>query len=78
VVAVTDESGNKVWEGDYAPFGERVGRDEDSGFDLAGLYTGKEYDEDTGLYYFNARWYDSVVGEFISEDQAKDPEYYVD
>ena len=25
-------------------------------------------DEDTGLYYFNARWYDQEVGRFITED----------
>jgi RHS repeat-associated protein len=28
--------------------------------------TGKEYDIRTGLYYFNHRWYDPVVGRYIS------------
>jgi RHS repeat-associated protein len=31
-------------------------------------YTGREFDSDTGLYYYRARWYDSQVGRFISED----------
>jgi RHS repeat-associated protein len=30
--------------------------------------TGKEYNIYTGLYYFNHRWYDPVVGRFISRD----------
>ncbi|NLW48697.1 MAG: RHS repeat-associated core domain-containing protein, partial [Firmicutes bacterium] len=36
-------------------------------------FTGKEYDPDIGLYYFNARWYDPDLGRFISEDPAGDP-----
>ena len=35
-------------------------------------YTGKEFDTDTGLYYFNARWYDPTLGRFITEDPARD------
>jgi RHS repeat-associated protein len=31
-------------------------------------YTGREYGSDTGLYYYRARYYDSSVGRFISED----------
>jgi RHS repeat-associated protein len=31
-------------------------------------YTGREYGTDTGLYYYRARYYDSSVGRFISED----------
>ena len=31
-------------------------------------FTGKEYEEDIGLYYFCARWYDADAGRFISRD----------
>ncbi len=31
-------------------------------------YTGREYDSFTGLHYYRARWYDSQIGRFISED----------
>ena len=31
-------------------------------------YTGREYDSDTGLYYYRNRWYDPEIGRFISED----------
>ena len=32
------------------------------------MYTGREYDADTGLYYYRARWYDPEARRFISED----------
>ncbi len=31
-------------------------------------YTGREYDDLTGLYYYRARWYDAGTGKFRSED----------
>ncbi len=35
-------------------------------------FTGKDWDEDTELYYFNARWYDPDLGRFITEDPIRD------
>lgn len=31
-------------------------------------YTGREWDKETGLYYYRARYYDPMDGRFISED----------
>jgi RHS repeat-associated protein len=31
-------------------------------------YAGYQYDEETGLYYLNARYYESKVARFLSED----------
>jgi RHS repeat-associated protein len=31
-------------------------------------YTGREWDSETGLYYYRARYYEPAVGRFISED----------
>ncbi|NJM99047.1 MAG: hypothetical protein HC800_19580 [Phormidesmis sp. RL_2_1] len=31
-------------------------------------YTGRERDEETGLYYYRARYFDPAVGTFVSED----------
>ena len=31
-------------------------------------YTGREFDSETGLYYYRARYYDPVIGRFLSED----------
>jgi RHS repeat-associated protein len=32
------------------------------------LYTGREFDAATGLYYYRARYYDPALGRFISQD----------
>jgi RHS repeat-associated protein len=32
------------------------------------MFTGKEWDDSTGLYYFGARYYDPVLGRFITAD----------
>jgi RHS repeat-associated protein len=32
------------------------------------LFTSREFDEDTGLQYNRARWYDAAVGRWVSED----------
>jgi len=31
-------------------------------------YTGREYDAESGLYYYRARYYDPTIGRFLSED----------
>jgi len=31
-------------------------------------YTGREYDTETGLYFYRARYFDPSIGRFISED----------
>jgi RHS repeat-associated protein len=33
-----------------------------------GLFTGEQYDEDSGLYYLRARHYDPATGRFLSQD----------
>jgi RHS repeat-associated protein len=71
VKAVTDQSGKVVFNADYFAFGTKYTSNGD--FDETHGFTGKEYDSDTGLYYFNARWYDPDLGRFISEDPVMDP-----
>ncbi len=34
-------------------------------------YTAREFDSDTALYYYRARYYDPTVGRFISEDPIR-------
>lgn len=69
--ALTDRQGQVVWNADYLAFGSQYGKE--GAVDELHGFTGKEYDPDTGLYYYNARWYDSELGRFISEDPAADP-----
>jgi len=32
------------------------------------MYAGYQYDEETDIYYLNARYYDSKIASFITED----------
>jgi RHS repeat-associated protein len=34
-------------------------------------YTAREYDQQTRLYYYRARYYDTAIGRFISEDPIR-------
>ena len=60
------EAGQAVWSTEYTPFGGITITEGE--LRKAAKFTGKDLDEDTGLYYFNARWYDQEIGRFISED----------
>jgi RHS repeat-associated protein len=71
-VLMTDAEGNTVWSGDVSPFGDYTVIDSDEYEELALKFTGKDMDEDVGLYYFNARWYDAETGRFITEDPIRD------
>jgi RHS repeat-associated protein len=72
-VLVTGEAGEVLWTGETNPFGDNVsGGGTGSGESERIKYTGKDFDEDAGLYYFNARWYDPGTGRFITEDPARD------
>jgi RHS repeat-associated protein len=65
----TNESGGLVEVIDYFPFGE-VRLDENAeGYDNNYKYTGKELDEETGLSYYEARYYNSKIGRFVSQDE---------
>ncbi|MBU1245838.1 MAG: RHS repeat-associated core domain-containing protein [Nanoarchaeota archaeon] len=65
-VRVTDSVGNEIDSSTYLPYGENLeSSDETFGF------TGKEQD-DSGLQYFNARYYDPFLGVFISVDPIGD------
>ncbi|MBI2045786.1 RHS repeat-associated core domain-containing protein [Candidatus Pacearchaeota archaeon] len=59
---VLDENGNKIGEESYFAFGE-----EKSSSGERFTYTGKELD-DSGLYYYGARYYEPASGRFISPD----------
>ena len=65
---MTDSTGTIAETMDYFPFGgirldNKVGT-----FDEQRKYIGQEYDADTGLNYLNARYYNSAIGRFTSED----------
>ncbi|MFC1925922.1 glycohydrolase toxin TNT-related protein [Chloroflexota bacterium] len=61
----TDSSGNEIADTSYFPYGNRLESQGDLATDR--LFTGQRLD-DTGLYFYNARYYDSTIGRFISAD----------
>jgi RHS repeat-associated protein len=65
--AATDTAGNIVWKENYHPFGERINNQAES-FSNRQWFHGKAADEDTGLQYFGARYYDPVLGRFMGVD----------
>jgi RHS repeat-associated protein len=66
IVALSDRHGTVVQEYDYDSFGTPNQRGENT--DQPFAYTGREWDRETGLYYYRARYYDPRIGRFISKD----------
>jgi RHS repeat-associated protein len=69
-VAASDELGNVEWRAEYYPFGGEYSQTEIRRENNIG-YSGKALDEEIGLIYFGARYYDPQVGRFTSIDPAK-------
>lgn len=77
---VTDENGNVIERTEYKPFGEiyrREVRNPNTGQLIVGSaapsvspygFTGQRHDSDTGLYFYNARYYDPQLGRFTQPD----------
>ena len=66
VHAITSSSGARVQLVEYDPWG-RVSRQEGT-VDVSHRFTDQELDAETGLYYFDHRYYDPVLGRFVSPD----------
>jgi RHS repeat-associated protein len=65
---LTDKAGAVAQVLDYYPFGEVRINEQTGDFDESNKFTGHELDDDTGLYYANARYYDARIGRFVSLD----------
>jgi RHS repeat-associated protein len=66
-VAATNQAGQVIWRENYRPYGERLTKDAQAQ-DNSVWYTSKPQDADTGLVYLGARYYDPVIGRFLSAD----------
>ncbi len=67
IIAITNSAGQVVQRYEYDSFGN-ITYQQDPNFIQPYTYTGREYDEESGLYYYRARYYDPKIGRFISED----------
>jgi RHS repeat-associated protein len=65
-IVITGKVRKKVQDVQYLPFGSTSS---DIGFvSVSHKFTSQEEDAETGLYYYNARYYNSRLGRFISAD----------
>ncbi|MEO1005008.1 MAG: RHS repeat-associated core domain-containing protein [Cyanobacteria bacterium J06638_38] len=67
VRVLMDSTGAVVNQISYDSFGN-VTAQTNTGVSFRFGYTGREFDPETGLYYYRARYYDPEVGQFISQD----------
>jgi len=65
--AATDEQGNIEWQIDHYPYGAEYSNTEVARKNNIS-FAGKPYDEEIGLSYFGARWYDPDIGRFTGID----------
>jgi len=67
---MTDNAGELSQHLEYLPFGEVFveNRNDDNIYQTPYLFNGKELDEETGLYYFGARYYDPELSNWLSID----------
>ena len=68
VVALTDEAGDNVCQYKYDEYGNLLQDCPDLNHYT---YTGQEYDAETGLVHFFARYYDAGVGSWLSQDSYR-------
>jgi len=64
----TDEDGQVMQLLDYYPYGETRIDEHDEDYHDDYQFTGKERDEETGLSYYELRFYNSAIARFMSRD----------
>ena len=69
-IVSTDDNQNVLVRYEYDVFGAI--RSETGTSDNTRKFTGKEFDADSNLYYYAARYYDPYVGRFTQRDLAED------
>ena len=74
---ITNLDGEVVQHIEYVPFGEVFIEERNSIWNTPYLFNAKEFDEETGLYYYGARYYDPRLSLWISTDalQEKYPQH---
>jgi RHS repeat-associated protein len=65
---MTDGAGTAIVHVTFGAFGQLVNLDDPQGVPYLFGYTGREWDAETGLWYYRARYYDANTGRFLSED----------
>jgi RHS repeat-associated protein len=69
---ITDASGEVYQHNEYFPYGETFVEQRNGTEYTAYLFSGKELDSETGLYYFGARYHDPKISVFFGVDPLMD------
>jgi len=69
---ITDLDGDIVQHVEYVPFGEVFIEERNNKWNTPYLFNAKELDEETGLYYYGARYYDPRVSIWLSADPMQE------
>ncbi|MEE1317869.1 MAG: RHS repeat-associated core domain-containing protein, partial [Ruminococcus sp.] len=72
IVEIVNQNGTSVVTYTYDSYGKIIAQTDTTIYDIANLnpfrYRGYVYDDETGLYYLNSRYYDPETGRFINAD----------
>ncbi len=72
IITITNSADNVVQRYEYDSFGN-ITYVLDPNFKQPYTYTGREYDNESGLYYYRARYYDAKIGRFLQQDPILSP-----
>lgn len=75
IIGIVDEAGNLVVEYTYDAYGNIIKLVDTSNCDLSTInpfrYRSYYYDKETGWYYLNSRYYNPIIGRFITMDSVE-------
>lgn len=69
---ITNLEGEVVQHIEYVPFGEVFIEERNSVWNTPYLFNAKEFDEETGMYYYGARYYDPRLSLWMSTDPLQE------
>ena len=69
---ITNLDGEVVQHVEYVPFGEVFIEERNNTWNTPYLFNAKEFDEETGLYYYGARYYDPRLSLWMSTDAMEE------
>ena len=69
---ITDDKANITQYDAYLPYGELLVDEHSSSEDLPYKFNGKQFDEETGLYYYGARYYEPRLSLWMSCDPLQE------
>ena len=74
---ITNLDGEVVQHVEYVPFGEVFIEERNNTWNTPYLFNAKEFDEETGLYYYGARYYDPRLSLWMSTDPLEETAFNI-